>query len=405
MTAEAICVQDPRAPVSAYHPPFQVLVVGKCRAVTPLLQRICSAAPQVELRTCLPNGAGVCALDGQVPDLIFVDADSPDFSAAPLCQSLKHNLETRTVPLIVVSVSAKACEEALELGADDFVTPQTLVALQLRRISALVQVSRARQFLLLEEDAARGTQFPPLQWGDPVVSQVPRSGIQFGYQPSVCAPAVVLFADLRGYSHICECLEPQQVVLLLDEYFSLITQITLEHRGTVFHTAGDCLMAGFGISTERSDAADRALQAAQMMMSRFVTLAERWLLRFGVVAGLGVGLNTGKVAVAQTGPPLDTRSTLIGDTVNVAARLCQRARAGQIVASAAFKETLGDHETKSGIAALSQVVVPGRAEPVDIFCLPIEHRSIPLAVGYQRDIEAPSIGVGSVEPFDLRLAG
>jgi adenylate cyclase len=350
-------------------------------------------------------GAGVCVLDGQVPDLIFVDADSPDFSAAPLCQSFKHNLETRTVPLIVVSVSAKACEEALELGADDFVTPQTLVALQLRRIAALVQVSRARQFLLLEEEGAREPQFPPLQWGGPVVSEEPRPGVQFDYQSSVCTPAVVLFADLRGYSHICECLEPRQVVLLLHEYFSLITQITLEHRGTVFHTAGDCLMAGFGISTERSDDADRALHSAQMMMSRFVTLAESWLLRFGVTAGLGVGLNTGEVAVAQTGPPLETRSTLIGDTVNVAARLCQRARAGEIVVSAAFKETLCDHETKSGIAALSQVVVPGRAEPVDIFCLPIVHRSIPLAVGYQRGIEAPSIGVGSVEPHDLRLAG
>jgi class 3 adenylate cyclase len=356
-----------------------------------------SAGPQVELRTCLPDGAGVCALEGRVPDLIFVDADSPDYSAAPLCQTFKHNLETRTVPLIVVSASAKACEEALELGADDFVTPQTLLALQIRRIAALVQVRQARQFLLLEEDGACEQQFPPLQWGGRVVSEDPRAGVQFVYQPLVCTPAVVLFADLRGYSHICECLAPKRVVLLLQEYFSLLTQITLEHRGTVFHTAGDCLMAGFGISTEQSDAADRALRAARMMISRFATLAESWLLRFEVTAGLGVGLNTGEVAVAQTGPPLATRSTLIGDTISVAARLCQRARAGEIVLSAAFKETLGDHETKSGIAALSQVVVPGRAEPVDIFCLPIEHRSIPLAVGYQRDIEAPSIGVGSVE--------
>lgn len=405
MKAAAICVQHPRPPIGAYHPPFQVLVVGNCRAVTPLLERMVSAGPQVELRTCLPDGAGVCALEGQLPDLIFVDADSPDYSAAPLCQTFKHNLETRTVPLIVVSASAKACEAALELGADDFVTPQTLLALQIRRIAALVQVRRARQFLLLEEDGACEQQFPPLQWGSRVMSEDPRAGVQFDYQPLVCTPAVVLFADLRGYSHICECLAPQRVVLLLQEYFSLLTQITLEHRGTVFHTAGDCLMAGFGISTEQSDAADRALRAARMMLSRFATLAESWLLRFEVTAGLGVGLNTGEVAVAQTGPPLATRSTLIGDTINVAARLCQRARAGEIVLSAAFKETLGDHETKSGIAALSQVVVPGRAEPVDIFCLPIEHRSIPLAVGYQRDIEAPSIGDGSVELHDLRLAG
>ena len=405
MKASTICVQDPRAPISAYHPLFQVLLVGKCRALTPLLERMVRARPPVELRTCLPDGAGMCALDGQVPDLIFVDADSPDYSAPPLCQSFKRSPETRAVPLIVVSASAKACKEALELGADDFVTPQTLLALQIRRIAALVQVRQARHFLRLDEDGAREPQFPPVQWASRVVSEHPRAGTQIDCPPLVCTPAVVLFADLRGYSRICECLAPRQVVLLLQEYFSLLTQITLEHRGTVFHTAGDCLMAGFGISTEQSDAADRALQAAQVMMSRFATLAASWQLRFEATAGLGVGLNTGEVAVAQTGPPLASRSTLIGDTVNVAARLCQRARAGEIVLSAAFKETLGDHETKSGIPALSQVVMPGRAEPVDVFCVPIEHRSIPLAVGYRRDIEAPSIGDESVEQHGLRLAG
>src|SRR5580692_1645786 len=103
MKASTICVQDPRAPISAYHPLFQVLLVGKCRALTPLLERMVRARPPVELRTCLPDGAGMCALDGQVPDLIFVDADSPDYSAPPLCQSFKRSPETRAVPLIVVS--------------------------------------------------------------------------------------------------------------------------------------------------------------------------------------------------------------------------------------------------------------------------------------------------------------
>jgi response regulator RpfG family c-di-GMP phosphodiesterase len=104
------------------------------------------------LHTCLPDGAGLCALHGQVMDLIFVDADSPNYPAARLCQAFKHNLETRTVPLIVVSSSAKACEEALAQGADDFATPQTLPALLLRRIEALVHVRRARQILRLEDE-------------------------------------------------------------------------------------------------------------------------------------------------------------------------------------------------------------------------------------------------------------
>ncbi len=378
MTSAAIRIRDEYEPISARVAPFYVLAVGECRAVKPLLERILIAGPQVELHTCLPDGAGSCALHGLVPDLIFVDADSPHYPAARLCQSFKNKLETRTVPLIVVSCSAKACEEPLAQGADDFVTPRTPPALLLRRIEALVHVRQARRILGLEDEGVCEPQFPPLQWRDRVRSEDPQSRVQFDCEPSVCTPAVVLFADLRGYTRMCECLAPGHVALLLKEYFSLLTQITLEHQGAVFSTAGDCLMAGFDLSHVQSDAADRALHAAQMMMSRFASLAERWLMRFHVTVGLGVGLNTGEVATAPTGFPLSTHYTLIGDTVNVAARLCQRARAGEIVLSASFKQSLRDKGTTFTIAALSQMAVRGRTEPVNIFCLPCEHRSAPI---------------------------
>jgi adenylate cyclase len=87
--------------------------------------------------------------------------------------------------------------------------------------------------------------------------------------------------------------------------------------------------------------------------------------------------------------PLFTHYTLIGDTVNVTARLCQRARAGEIVLSASFKQSLGDKGSASSIEELSQMVVRGRTEPVGIFCLPLEHRSAPLDPGpLLRDLTA-----------------
>ena len=363
---------------SATRSPFHVLAVGKCRSVQPLLERIVNAGPLMELHTCLPDGAAVCALHGHVLDLIFVDADSPHYPAGGLCQALKHNLETRAVPLIVVSSSAKACQESLALGADDFATPQTLPALLLRRIEALVHVRRAREILRLEDEGVREPQFPPLEWKDRVPSEDPLPRVQFDCGSVICTPAVVLFSDLRGYTRMCECLPARQVALLLREYFSLITQITLEHQGAVFSTAGDCLMAGFDLSHVPCDAADRALRAARMMINRFASLAADWRARFLVTVGLGVGLNTGEVATAPMGFPLFTHYTLIGDTVNVASRLCQRARAGEIVLSDSFKQSLSDKGSTFSIAALSQIVVRGRTEPVGIFCLPLEHRSDPL---------------------------
>lgn len=118
-------------------------------------------------------------------------------------------------------------------------------------------------------------------------------------------------------------------------------------------------------------------------MSRFASLAASWLTRFHVTVGLGVGLHTGDVATAPLAFPLFTHYTLIGDTVNVAARLCQRARSGEIVLSASFKQSLGDKGSAFAIAVLSKVTVRGRTEPVDIFCLPLEQRSTPAYPGAQ----------------------
>lgn len=380
MTPPARSIPDEIDPIIVLPARFHVLAVGECRAVRPLLERILKAGPQVELHTCLDE-TELSTLHGHTLDLIFVDADSPRYPAARLCGSFKHNVETCSVPLIVVSCSAKACEDALAHGADDFVTPQTLPALLLRRIEALVHVRQARKFLHLEENDTREPRFPPLPWRDRVWSEDPLSCVQFSCQHPVCTRAVVLFADLRGYTQMCECLAPGQVVILLKEYFSLLTQITLEHQGVVFNTAGDCLMAGFDLSHQRSDATDRALRAARMMVGRFASLADSWLVRFHVTVGLGVGLNTGEVAIAPTGFPLFTHHTLIGDAVNVAARLCQRARAGEIVVSASFQQTLSDQGATFTISALSPVAVRGRTEPVQIFCLPLEHRNAPTQLG------------------------
>jgi class 3 adenylate cyclase/CheY-like chemotaxis protein len=403
VTSADSCTLEENEPISTQRAPFHVLTVGKCSAVQPLLERIVNAGPQMQLHTCLPDGAGLCALHGQVMDLIFVDADSPYYPAAGLCQAFKHSLETRAVPLIVVSSSAKACEEALAKGADDFVTPRTLPALLLRRIEALVHVRRAREILRFEDEGVIEPQFPPLEWKDRVPSKDSLSRVQFDSGSVICTHAVVLFADLRGYTRMCECLAPGQVALLLKEYFSLLTQITLEHQGAVFNTAGDCLMAGFDLSNEQSDTAVRALRAAQMMLSRFASLAEGWLMRFHVTVGLGVGLNTGEMATAPMGFPLFTHYTLIGDTVNVAARLCQRARAGEIVLSASFKQSLGDKGSAFSIAALSQVAVRGRTEPVDIFCLPLEHRSAPLESNAGAEPERRRLGYKV--PHEVSIAG
>ena len=196
--------------------------------------------------------------------------------------------------------------------------------------------------------------------------------------------AVVLFADLRGFTSLSERLEPRQVVPLLNEYFSLLTEITLRHDGTVFHLAGDCLMLGFGVPLEQPDSPGRAVRAAQEMLDSFAVLAGSWQTRFDVDAGLGIGINEGDVVACNIGSSSYMSYTLIGDTVNVAARLCQRARAGEMLFSQSIKQSLDALGVDVGATALPPMQLRGRSRAIDIFCVPAATRAevmeVPVAV-------------------------
>ena len=188
------------------------------------------------------------------------------------------------------------------------------------------------------------------------------------------AHAVVLFADLRGFTSISEQLDPHRVVPLLNEYFSLLTEITFRHEGTGFHMAGDCLMLGFGVPLEQADSAQRAVNAAREMLASFGALARSWKERYQIEAGLGIGINEGDVVAGNVGSSSYMSYTLIGDTVNIAARLCQRARAGEMLFSSALKRSLDAHGLDVGATALPPLQLRGRSHPVDIFCVPLARR-------------------------------
>lgn len=177
----------------------------------------------------------------------------------------------------------------------------------------------------------------------------------------------VLFADMRGFTTVAERLPPADVVPLLNEYFSMLSAVTRDHGGTVFHMAGDGLMAGFGLPLPSDDASGRAVSAARGMITGFGRLAAEWKARLGIDTGIGIGINAGDVIVGDVGAPERPSYTLIGDTVNVAARLVQRARAGEALISLSVKQSLDP--APGGIIELPPLILRGRSRPVEIYCL------------------------------------
>ena len=152
----------------------------------------------------------------------------------------------------------------------------------------------------------------------------------------------VLFADVVSFTPLTESHAPEDVVTILNELFTILTEIVFRHGGTVDKFVGDAVMAIWNAPSDQPDHAERALGAAEDMLRWLETGNATWRERYGVSVQLAIGVHTGEAVVGNIGSETRMAYTAIGDVVNVAARLEAIARPQQILVSAATKEAAGD---------------------------------------------------------------
>ena len=219
---------------------------------------------------------------------------------------------------------------------------------------------------------------------DALSTSVQRKTIEEAFDATLIAAetihAAVLFADMRGYTGLAERLPPARVVSILNEFFTILARVTVKFGGEVFHMAGDGMMAGFGVRDPKGSGACAALAASHAMLQSFAPVEARWREEFAVVTGIGIGLHSGEVALGFLGPPGKRAITMIGDTANVAARLCSRACAGEVLFSCAVAAALRAHAGGVGLGAkaflqLPQFELRGRSKLLDIWCVPAPETS------------------------------
>ena len=173
----------------------------------------------------------------------------------------------------------------------------------------------------------------------------------------------VLFADVVSFTPLAESRDPEQVVALLNELFSMLTEIVFRHGGSVDKFIGDCVMAVWGAADGREDHAERALEAASDMLRFLETANVGWQAKYDLEVRLGIGVHSGAAIVGNIGSDKRMEFTAIGDTVNVAARLEAIAAPNQVLLSEETAQLAGDlFETR----VLGERKLPGRTAPTRV---------------------------------------
>lgn len=152
--------------------------------------------------------------------------------------------------------------------------------------------------------------------------------------------ATILFTDIIGFTALSERLPPREITLLLNQYFSRMTDIVFEHDGTLDKYIGDGLMAVFGAPLQKPDDAARAIRAALSMRHELSLLQDR--LPADHVIDIRIGINTGRVVAGNIGSPRRLEYTVIGDPVNIASRLESLAAPNQILIGEETRRLVGD---------------------------------------------------------------
>lgn len=194
----------------------------------------------------------------------------------------------------------------------------------------------------------------------------------------------VMFADTSGFTAMSEARDAEYVRNLMNDCFEQLVPVVEAHGGTIDKFIGDAIMALFGAPIAREDDAARALNAALAMMEKLADFNRA----NGVDVGLHFGVNTGEVIAGEIGSAGRRDYSVIGDAVNVAARLQDLSKRGEIfVGPETFRLTRNEFDFE----ALDAIALKGREAPVPIFKL-VSHKSRTFLSPHASTFDTPMVG-------------
>jgi len=304
-----------------------------------------------KIATC--NAAGLRILKVTPADILYQPAT--EFFAgsnAWIQEKLRRVGETQTAEL-VMEAELMVGEEVLSVN----LTALPLLSMEKKRIGSMLMLEDISNEKRLKSTMSR--------YMDPgIADQMLASGAESLGGKSVMA--TILFSDVRGFTTITEALGAQGTVALLNEYFTLMVDCIQREEGMLDKFIGDAVMAAFGIPIGHDDDADRAVRTAVAMIRELWAWNKSRINEGKMPVDIGIGLNTDNVVSGNIGSKKRMDYTIIGDGVNLAARLesaCKQYGAHILISEFTYKLLRSTYYSRE----LDLVVVKGKTKPVAIY--------------------------------------
>jgi len=308
------------------------------------------------------------------PDLILLDIMMPKLDGISVLKILKQDQTLGFIPIILLTAKADRSDivAGLDAGGDDYLTKPFDQAALIARVRAMLRIKSLHD-TVQDQAAQLAAQTEELErWNlslkqrvDEQVSEIEKMGkLKRFLSPQVAdliaaagdqqnllnshrREVTVLFCDLRGFTAFTEIAEPEEVMTVLHEYHDALGLLIDRYEGTLERFAGDGLLTLFNDPLPCPDHTVRAVRMAVDMRASIANLARTWKKR-GHDLGFGIGIALGYATLGQIGFDRRFDYSAVGTVTNLASRLCDEAKPGQIlVDQRAYNFLEEDFETRS----------------------------------------------------------
>lgn len=327
-----------------------------------------------------------------LPDMILLDIMMPKLDGISVLKELKADPTLGFIPVLLLTAKADRADvvAGLDAGADDYLTKPLDQSALVARVRSMLRIKalhdkvqdQARQLAVQADELAEWNRVLEARVAEQVseierISRLKRflapqvvdvialAGDPDALLESHSAEVTVLFCDLRGFTAFTEAAEPDQVMKVLTEFHTTLGDLIHRYEGTLERFAGDGLLTLFNDPLPCPDHSERAVRLAIDMRAGLQGLSQAWRQR-GHELGFGIGIARGTATLGKIGFDRRFDYAAIGSVTNLASRLCDEAKSGQILVD---RNVLAATENLFEAERLPPLSLKGFSRPIEAFAI------------------------------------